>query len=150
MALTKHDGPGTADLFDRIWSGWPTFLHRPLMAWPATLDGMLRVEEYKEGDDLVIRAEAPGVDPEKDVEVSVADSVLHIEIHRRVEEKAEDKSYYRSEFRYGSFTRDLALPEGCTEADVSASYTNGVLEIRVPATKAEAEPRARKIPVTTG
>jgi HSP20 family protein len=93
---------------------------------------MLRVEEYREGDTLVIRAEMAGIDPDKDVEITVSDGVLHISAQRREEEKTEGKDYYRQELRYGSFSRDVALPEGCSEEDVKASYQDGILEIRVP------------------
>lgn len=39
---------------------------------------LMHVEEYLDGDTCVIRAELPGVDPDKDVEISVADGVLHL------------------------------------------------------------------------
>lgn len=80
----------------------------------------------------MVRAELPGVDPEKDVEISVQDHSLLISAHRqeRTEEKA--KGGYRSEFRYGSFSRALPLPEGATEQDIRATYADGVLEVRIP------------------
>jgi len=118
-------------LFDRDWeAGW------------------LRVEEYREGDTLVVRAELPGIDPDKDVEISIDGDMLHIEA--RKEEKAEhtSKTGYRSEFRYGSFMRDLLVPAGTTAESVKAEYHDGVLEIRVPMPTAAKETSAKKIPVT--
>jgi HSP20 family protein len=107
--------------------------------------GFLRLEEYIDGDTCVIRAEMPGIDPEKDVEITVQDGVLHIEAHRE-EHKEEDKpGGYRSEFHYGHFARDIRLPEGATETDVKASYKDGILEIRVPIGR-EAKPAA-KVPI---
>ncbi len=91
----------------------------------------MKVEEVHEADSLVIRAELPGVDPEKDVEISVTDGILHIEGRR--EERKEDKDGgYRSEFHYGTFSRDLTLPKGVETKEVKASYRDGILEVRIP------------------
>jgi HSP20 family protein len=70
---------------------------------------------------------------------------LRVHAERREETKSEDKGSYRSEFRYGSFTRVVPLPAGATEKDVKATYKDGILEIRVPVDRAVAE--ATKIPV---
>ena len=70
----------------------------------------LRVDEFRDGGSLVVRAELPGIDPEKDVDVSVSDGVLHIQAERQEKTEHKDKDGYRTEFRYGSFTRDIALP----------------------------------------
>ncbi|HYA67688.1 MAG TPA: Hsp20/alpha crystallin family protein, partial [Acidimicrobiales bacterium] len=59
------------------------------------------------------------------------------------------KEGYRSEFRYGTFERDVLLPKGVTADDVSASYTDGILEVRVPM-PTEAKPEATKVAVTHG
>jgi HSP20 family protein len=108
-------------------------------------DEFLRLEEYVEGDTCVIRAELPGIDPERDVEITVRDGVLHFTAHR--EERSEDKkpTGYRSEFHYGYFERDIRLPEGATESDVKASYKDGILEVRVPIAT-EGKP-ATKVPI---
>ena len=44
----------------------------------------------------------PGIDPDKDVEITVSDHMLQVKAERRQETKTEDKKGYRSEFRYGS------------------------------------------------
>lgn len=153
MALMRRETPtGHVDRFDRLFEGWPTWFRRPVMLWPFEgLEEMLRVDEYREDGTLVIRAEIAGIDPEKDVEVRVSDGVLHIEAQRREEEKKEGKDFRRQELRYGSFSRDLPLPDGATEADVKASYKDGILEVRVPVPKAEeAKAETKKIPVAKG
>ena len=101
----------------------------------------IRVEESVEGNTLVVRAEVPGVDPDKDVSVSIVDGSLEIKAERREKSEQKDKNSYRSEFRYGSFVRRVALPEGVKQDDITASYKNGVLEVRTPVpTKAEQQP----------
>lgn len=89
----------------------------------------IKVEDYQEDGAYVVRAELPGVDPEKNVEITVTDDVLTIQGRRQ--EGNKDK--HHSEFRYGSFTRSLRLPPGAEADKVTAGYHDGVLEIRVPA-----------------
>lgn len=108
----------------------------------------LRVEEYQDGSTLVVKAEMPGIDPEKDVDISVTDGVLHIQAERQETSEHKDKGGYRTEFRYGSFSRDIPLPSGSKDSDVSASYRDGVLEVRVPV--AERPETTSKIQVTRG
>ncbi len=108
----------------------------------------LKVEEYRDGNTLVVKAEVPGIDPDKDVDISISNGVLHIQAQREEKSETKDKSGYRSEFRYGSFTRDISLPAGCKEEDVTASYRDGVLEVRVPVPEQSAT--ASKVPITRG
>ena len=108
----------------------------------------LRVEEYQDGNTLVVKAEMPGIDPEKDVDISVSDGVLHIQAERQETAEHKEKGGYRTEFRYGSFSRDILLPTGSKDSDVSASYRDGVLEVRVPV--AERSETTSKIQVTRG
>jgi HSP20 family protein len=92
----------------------------------------MKVEERMDGDALVVRAEMPGIDPDKDVTISVTGNMLHLQAERRREEKHEEGGHVRSEFSYGSFRRILPLPVGATEDDVKATYKDGILEVRVP------------------
>lgn len=133
--------------FDRMFEEWVrTMPFRP-MAFPhwRGVEDLIRVEEYRDDGTLVIHADLPGIDPEKDVELTVSGRMLHIEAERREEEKREEKGYVRRELRYGSLSRSLSLPEGVIEADITATYKAGVLEIRVPAPKRET---AKKIEIS--
>jgi HSP20 family protein len=116
---------------------WPDFLFRRFFEPEGA--GWLRVEEFREGDSVVVRAELPGIDPDKDVEVTVSDGVLHISAHREERSEHKDEHSYRSEFRYGSFSREVPLPTGVDESQIKASYTDGVLEVRAPVPAAKAE-----------
>jgi HSP20 family protein len=108
---------------------------------------LMRLEEFIDGDTCVIRAELPGIDPEKDVEISVSDGVLHVSATREERSEEERPDGYRSEFHYGRLARNIRLPEGATEADVTATYKDGILEVRVPAPKEAVTPTAKKIPI---
>jgi HSP20 family protein len=92
----------------------------------------VRVEEFRDGSTMVVRVDLPGVDPDNDVEITISEGMLQIRAERR--EPAEDKTKngYRSEFRYGSFSRNVTLPPGCRQENVTASYRDGVLEVRIP------------------
>jgi HSP20 family molecular chaperone IbpA len=98
---------------------------------------MIRFEEYVENDRYVLRAELPGIDPDRDVEVRVSGGVLTIHGQRQEQQK----EHYRTEFRYGSFTRSITLPTGANEDDVTAVYRNGILEVAVGLEEAKASER---------
>ena len=105
------------------------------------LSPYIRVEDYVEDGVYVLRAEMPGIDPDKDVQLSVEGDVLTIKGERQEEEKEKN----RHEFHYGSFSRTLTLPRGTKAEDIKANYADGVLELRVP--MEGEEPQARTIPV---
>lgn len=105
----------------------------------------IKVEQYQDGDTLVVRAEVPGIDPDNDVDVSVSAGMLHIKVEREEKSEHKDKAGYRSEFRYGSFVRSVALPAGARDEDITASYKDGVLEVRAPAPATAPESAGKKI-----
>lgn len=91
------------------------------------------VEDFMDDDEYVVRAELPGIDPDKDVKVTLENQMLTIRGERREEKKDKDLQ----ELRYGSFTRAVRLPAGTTADDVEATYNDGILEVRVPVKGAE-------------
>lgn len=99
-----------------------------------------RVDVVQRKDEILLRADVPGVDPD-DISVEVEGGVLTVsgEHEERTEEKEE--RYLRRERRYGSFSRSMTLPEGVKADDIEATSTEGVLEVRIPLPKAEEEQR---------
>ena len=67
----------------------------------------------------MIRADLPGIDPERDLDVHVENGRLVVTGERR--EEYHEKN--RSEVHYGSFARTLPLPAGVAADDITASYT---------------------------
>lgn len=106
------------------------------------------VEEYQDGSSMVIRAELPNINPDQDLDVTVSDGVLHIKGERREKTEHKARHGYRSEFRYGSFTREIPLPPGSSQDDVTATYNDGVLEVRVPVP--ESGSTSTKVPISRG
>ena len=143
MTLVKRALP------DLEWPAWMT--SRGLFDMPDSwIDSMgevaIRVEEFEEDGHLIVRADVPGVNPEKDIEISMTDGMLRISVQREKESKHEGKRHYRSEFQYGSFVRTIALPAGATDQDVKARYTDGVLEVRIPMSGKQAQ--TKKVTIT--
>jgi len=127
------------------WLDVPEFF-RPFEGMrPLMLEERIRVEEELKGDKLVVRAEVPGIDPDKDAEIYVTDGVLHIVVNRRREFKEEDKAHVRSEFRYGSFSRSIPMPKGASATDVKATYKDGILKVVLP--MADTPPEAKRITI---
>jgi HSP20 family protein len=89
----------------------------------------------------------------KDVTVQVREGMLIIAGERRCEMEVKEEAYYRMEASYGTFERQIAIPEGIDESRISATYADGVLEVIVPngaVPEMEEAVEARTIPVLTG
>ena len=109
---------------------------------PTWSDGLIPVEEYLEDGTYVVRADLPGIDPDKDIKVEVDSGFLLIHGERREEQH----DAHRSELRFGSFSRRVPLPKGCTGEDVKASYASGVLTVSLPTDGEPPEPT--RIPIS--
>jgi HSP20 family protein len=133
----RRERPMFAELVDWLEGGFPSLPVRPFAG-----SHVMRVEDYVEDDQYVLRAELPGIDPDNDVELTVDNGVLTIKAERREETKESG----RSEFRYGAFTRSVTLPAGADEDAVTATYDDGILEVRVPIKEAK-RPETRRITI---
>lgn len=117
----------------------------PRFKFPEITDVSTSVDMYEEGDELVIKAEMPGIKKEE-IRIDFAGDVLTISGDKKSEEKTERKDYYRYERSFGSFSRKLHLPLEVKIDKAKASFSNGVLEIRMPKSETEKQ-RVRKIKV---
>lgn len=117
--------------------------------WPAddTESTGLRVstDMHREGDDLLVTVELPGVEP-AEVEVTVEGDMLTIKGQKSTETESKEEDRYLRERRFGRFERRIALPDGVDPDAITADYDKGVLEVRVPL-PSEAAPEPHKIPV---
>lgn len=98
------------------------------ISWRTGFPHSIRIEEFTKNGSFVIRAELPGIDPDKNVHVNVKDGLLTIE-GKRDEHSESDQ---RSEFFYGRFMRTLTLPSGADEKGIQATYSDGILEVTIP------------------
>ena len=127
------------------WPGrWA--MHVPdLFEW--TEPRSIRVEEVRDDGRVVVRAELPGMDPERDISVEVLDGILTIRGERRESSEEHDRHRYRSEFRYGWFARSITLPDGCSVDGIEATYRDGLLEVSVPITEVVGVPTPVAVPI---
>jgi len=92
---------------------------------------MPAVEFIDAGDNFVLKAQLPGIDP-KDVDVQVTREAISISGERRYENTDEKSGYVRSEFRYGTFHRVLTLPAPIQNDSVQAECKDGILTLTLP------------------
>ena len=104
----------------------------------------IRVEDRMTDKEYVLRAELPGLDPDKDLHITVSRGVLTVKAERREEEKGLN----RSEFRYGVLHRSVRLPANADESGIKANYRKGIIEVVVPLTAPE--PAGRQIEISKG
>jgi HSP20 family protein len=100
------------------------------------------------GNELVVRADLPGVKPD-DVTVEIGDDTITISGERQQEHKQESGGVYRFERTYGSFFREIPLPEGALVDRAKASFKDGVLEVTVPAPPEQVS-RGRRLEISQG
>jgi HSP20 family protein len=124
------------DHFIKDFGGFENFLPTLLRSnFKDNINILPRIDLSDSKNEYVIEADLPGV-KESDVSVSVSkDKVLSIKGKRESKEEHKDRNYYRMERSYGSFEREIALPEVCDYNKVNASFHDGVLSIRIPKVK---------------
>jgi len=153
QAVVKREPGRVVEPFEETERWFEDFFRRPfpLMGprwWPS-----LRMPEfealtpsvdiYEEGDDVIVKAELPGLKKE-DIEVTLTEDTLTLSGEKKKEEKVEKKDYHRFERSYGSFTRSFHLPKEVQTEKVAAKFKDGVLEIKIPKTE-EAKKKEKKV-----
>jgi HSP20 family protein len=123
MVSAATQGINSTDLSISDWAGSPlSTIHRL-----AERPGLIAVEQYQDGSSYLIRLEVPGVDPATDLAVSVQAGMLVVRAQRTDSAPHE----HQSEFWYGWFARHIPLPPGADARDISATYRDGVLTVRI-------------------
>ncbi len=121
-------------------SRFPSFFRREFdqVGW------MPEIEVLQRNGELTVRADLPGLNKD-DVKVELTDEALTISGERKEEKEEKREGYYRSERSYGSFYRQIPLPEGAKTETATAKFTDGVLEITMQAPKREPQTRRLEI-----
>jgi len=109
-----------------------------------TVEWVPRIEVLQNNGQLMVRADLPGLTKD-DVNVELTDDVLTISGERKEEKEEKREGFYRSERSYGTFYREIPLPEGAKTEDAVATFRNGVLEVTMPAPKVETPIRKLEI-----
>jgi HSP20 family protein len=108
-------------------------------AWPAAFGRGVRMDLAESENDVVIKAELPGVDP-KDVEINVTGNMLTVRGEKKEEKEEKKRDYHFVERSHGSFHRSLQLPSSVNPEKIDATFKNGVLTVKL-AKRAEAKPK---------
>ena len=101
------------------------------------------VDIWESENEVVYAFDLPGI-PEEKIAVELEDGALSVSAEREREDTSSQDGLHRYERHFGSFERTISLPAGVTEADIKASYSNGVLELRV---RKPEQPKPHRIPV---
>lgn len=123
-------------MFENFFSpGWMRPLH-----WPRSLLGemaapfsgaMPRVDVIDRDDEVVVRAEIPGVE-KKDLDVSMTNNTVTVKGSTRHEEREEKGNYHRCEISHGAFSRTVTLPAEVDDSKAKAVFKDGLLELTIP------------------
>ncbi len=115
---------GALDLFE-------DFLGAPFGDFPFGARGLPAVDVRETDNEVRVNAELPGMDP-KDIDLRIERGVMTIRGEKKVESEHKDECCHRTERRYGSFSRSIALPCPVREDQITAEYKNGVLSVTLP------------------
>jgi HSP20 family protein len=98
------------------------------------------VDVAEKDDEVVVTADMiPGVS-KKDISLELVNpQALEISFERREEKKEDKEGFFMRERTFGSMTRLVPLPKPVAEEDASATFRNGVLEVRLKKTTRESK-----------
>ena len=88
------------------------------------------VEVFENAHEVVIKAALPNVDP-KQVDITITNDTVTFKGSTK-HEGQKDCNYYRRELQYGAFLRTVSLPTEVKGTEATASYNDGMLEVRLP------------------
>jgi HSP20 family protein len=103
------------------------------------------VDIYEQGNDIVLKAELPGVDP-KDVDIRLENNVLTLRGERKFENEVKKENYHRVERSYGTFSRSFTLPSVVNQTGIKADFKDGMLKVILPK-REEAKPKQIEISI---
>jgi len=132
------------EAMDRLFE--ESFLRPGFIGGNDSASMLMPLDMYETENEVVVKAAIPGVKPE-DIDVTVTGDLLSIkgEFKSETEDNDGKRNYHRQERRYGSFSRQVALPTNVKAEACEANFENGVLTLKLP--KAE-EAKVRKVQIT--
>ncbi len=144
MTLVKYRNPGM-----RLSPIWDEFFKRSLFdssfpSVPASTVPAVNISDNGEAYNLELAV--PGLKKE-DITIELEDQLLVVSGASKVEKEEDAGRYFRKEFSYASFQRKFTLPEDVDGELVEASYTDGILKVKVPRKQEKQKPGARQIDV---
>ena len=121
-------------------------INRLLSDQTATRPWAPSVDIFETENDLVLKADVPGVDL-KDIDIQIENGTLALKGERKFERDENSKGFHRLERSYGSFVRYFTVPDTVDTEQVRADFSNGVLNVTLPK-KEIAKPKSIKVQVS--
>jgi HSP20 family protein len=104
------------------------------------------LDVWETENEIVYALDLPGI-PEDTISVELDEGALTVTAERERTQEQSEERFYRSERRYGTFSRTFSVPQGVSESDVHADYQDGVLEVHI---KKPEQPKPKRIQVGSG
>ncbi|WP_066371535.1 Hsp20/alpha crystallin family protein [Neobacillus fumarioli] len=112
--------------FDRFFSDFPiSFEHDQHL-------GNIRVDVHETANEVVATCDIPGLEKKEDVNIDIENNVLTVSGTINRSHEVKEENMHRRERYIGHFHRSISLPSPVSEEGISATYRNGVLEVRMP------------------
>lgn len=132
MTLIKWPGnrvfPTVSTFFDDLFNEDSDFLNlsKTGMTIPA-------VNIAETTDSYNVELAVPGKSKD-DFNIDVKNGSLVISSQTEEDSETTEKDFKRREYSYSSFSRSFGLPQNVNKNDISATYTDGILTVRLPKT----------------
>lgn len=102
-----------------------------------------QVDVHQTDDEIVVTAALPGMKSE-DLDITITGQHLTLRGETAADDEIKREQYLFRERRYGSFSRSFELPVRVQGDQATASFTDGVLTLRIPKAE-EVKPRQIQI-----
>lgn len=133
--------------WDRPWSPFLQPFGKPLRRFGKALaEWAPKMDVFEKNGNLVLKADLPGM-TRQDIEVKMENGDLVLSGERKEEKEVKEDDFYRCERSFGSFYRRFPLDFEVDPNQITAKFTDGVLEVTVPIPK-EPAPEAHRISVS--
>jgi HSP20 family protein len=133
-----RDAMSLRDAFNRLFD---ETLMRPGSEWLSGFRDRPAMDVYQNDEAVTIEAHLPGIKREE-LEITISGSLLTIKGERHAKQELKEEHYLRREVHYGTFMRQIMLPEHADPEQATASFSDGVLKLVFPK---QAAPQPRKI-----
>lgn len=148
MAIIKwRDGARTTSALPSLMEN---FFGRDLfdlgnIASPGATLPAVNIKDTK--DSYIVEVAAPGMKKD-DFKIKLDNNQLIISSEKETKEEEHEEDYTRKEFSYESFQRSFNLPQSAVADNISAKYSDGVLNITIPKKEEAKQKPSREIKIS--
>jgi HSP20 family protein len=101
-------------------------------SWPFETKSTMPAVNIEEGkDSFLLTMAAPGMAKE-DFKIDIEGNVLTVCSEKESKSEGKDRDFTRREYSYSSFSRSFTLPDDVDKGLIDASYTDGILKLKLP------------------